>query len=141
MSTENPEQPADQSTPEPAPDEPETESAGSTLEQPPIDSGNSDAGLEAGDAAQADVIATEVVDPAQVRKAPRFRSFILVGVFSGLFIGLIVGVIAFHGADNLLFMTLVLMVDLTIVTTVLALLWAILSDRRSGRRGAAANRN
>lgn len=133
MSTENPPQPADQPADQ---DEPE-----STLERPPLEPADLEAAQNAGASDADDVVAAEVVDPALVRKAPRFRSFILVGVFSGLIAGFIVGLIAFWNSDNFGFKTMVLMVDLAIVTTVIALLWAILSDRRSARRAAATEQN
>lgn len=85
--------------------------------------------------AQNVVRAADVVDPAAVRRAPRFRSFVLAGVLSGLILGLIIGLIVFREPQNRTFLVLMLMVDLALITTLIALIWAVVSERRStGKR-------
>ncbi len=88
-----------------------------------------------------EVRAVDVVDPALVRKAPKFRSFILAGVFGGLILGLLIGVPVFWNSGNSTYKTIMLMVDLALVATAVALLWAIRSDRRSTRATTATKQN
>lgn len=116
------------------PDQPVSPEECSTLEEPPAEPLNEETGPGAEDELKDLKRAIDVVDPAVVRKAPRFRSFIAVGVLSGLILGLIIGLIAFRDPHNRTYMTMVLMVDLALVTTVAALVWAIIVERRSGRR-------
>lgn len=107
---------------------------GSTLEEPPTDPDRDGTAPVIQDE-QNVVRAADVVDPAAVRRAPRFRSFVLAGVFSGLVLGLIIGLIVFREPQNRTFLVLMLMVDLALITTLTALIWAIVSERRStGKR-------
>lgn len=81
------------------------------------------------------VRAADVVDPAVVRRAPKFKSFVLVGILTGLVLGLIIALFVFREPQNRTFLVLMFTFELTLITTLTALIWAVVSERRStGKR-------
>lgn len=79
----------------------------------------------------------DVVDPATVRRAPRLGRFIATGVLTGLVLGAVIGLALFRDAANRGATTAVFVLDVTVVTTIVAAVWAVVVDRR-GRRARPA---
>lgn len=77
--------------------------------------------------------AIDVVDPATVRRAPRLGRFIATGVLTGLVLGAVIGLALFRDAANRGATTAVFVLDVTVVTTIVAAVWAVVVDRRSRR--------
>lgn len=81
----------------------------------------------------------DVVDPATVRRAPRYRAFFTAGILLGAVLGLGVGGAWLQsGASQGVFKPgvyfTVILVTCTAVGAAVAGLWAVLADRRSLRR-------
>ncbi|WP_265520265.1 hypothetical protein [Oerskovia flava] len=79
------------------------------------------------------------VDPATVRRAPRYRAFFWTGAIAGIVLGSVLAAVLLSNpqASGLLkpgvYFT-VTVLGTTMVTVLLAGLWAVLADRRSLRR-------
>lgn len=74
----------------------------------------------------------ELVDPATVRRAPRFRAFLWAGAVTGLVIGFVVGLIVFPSNDR--GWTLAIFVtELAAAGVLIGAVVAVLLDRRSLR--------
>lgn len=74
----------------------------------------------------------ELVDPAAVRRAPRFRAFLWTGALVGLVLGLVVGLIVFPSHDR--GWTLAIFVtELAAAGVLIGAVVAVLLDRRSLR--------
>lgn len=74
----------------------------------------------------------ELVDPAAVRRAPRFRAFLWTGALVGLVLGLVVGLIVFPSDDR--GWTLAIFVtELAAAGVLIGAVVAVLLDRRSLR--------
>lgn len=92
-----------------------------------------------------DVELRQVIDPGQVRRAPRYQAFFVVGVLVGVILGLALGLYLLDTFDPSRDQPLskpgvwlaVLILGTTTVTTLLAGLAATVLDRRSIRRQGA----
>jgi hypothetical protein len=85
-----------------------------------------------------DVEVRDVIDPATVRRAPRYKAFFWTGALVGIVIGLplslyLVSTPAGQGMMKPGVYITVLTVFVTTVTTLLAGLFAVIADRRSLR--------
>lgn len=85
-----------------------------------------------------DVEVRDVVDPATVRRAPRYKAFFLTGALVGVVLGLLLSfyLVSSPSGSGLMkpgvYVT-VLTTFVTMVTTLLAGLFAVIADRRSLR--------
>jgi len=87
----------------------------------------------------------QVLDPADVRRAPRYKAFFVVGVLAGVVLGLALGLYLLSTYDPARDQPLskpgvwltVTIIGTTTATTLLAGLLATVLDRRSIRRQAA----
>ncbi|MFI8526423.1 hypothetical protein ACIGB8_18350 [Promicromonospora sukumoe] len=85
-----------------------------------------------------DVEVRDVVDPATVRRAPRYKAFFMTGALVGLVLGLLLSLylVGSPSGSGLMkpgvYIT-VLTAFVTMVTTLLAGLFAVIADRRSLR--------
>ena len=114
-------------------DQPVTETAPVTESAPAPETSPESATAPEGE----QVRAIDVVDPADVRRAPKFGAFITFGLLSGIVLGLIGGLIVFHGKPTSGWTLGIFVFDVTIITTIAALLWAIFADRRSVKKSRA----
>ena len=86
-----------------------------------------------------DVEVREVVDPATVRRAPRYKAFFWAGALVGIVLGLALSLYLVNSPSGAAMMkpgvyVTVLTAFVTMVTTLLAGLFAVLADRRSLHR-------
>lgn len=127
-----PEQPADAAPPE------------RPADAAPADQPEAPRGVEGGTPVADDVELAAVVDPARVRRAPRYKAFFWVGAVVGIVLGAVLG-FWLVGQDDpatgepvpLLKPGVYISVTIlgtTMVTVLLAGLLAVLADRRSLRR-------
>lgn len=97
----------------------------------PPASDDDDAASAAEDVAETAPV-VELVDPAAVRRAPRFRAFLWTGALVGLVLGLVVGLIVFPSRDR--GWTLAIFVtELAAAGVLIGAVVAVLLDRRSLR--------
>ncbi|HEV6953198.1 MAG TPA: histidine kinase [Promicromonospora sp.] len=85
-----------------------------------------------------DVEVRAVVDPATVRRAPRYRAFFWTGAIVGLVLGLVLSLYLVGSPSGASLMkpgvyVTVLTAGVTLGTTLIALLVAVIADRRSLR--------
>ena len=85
-----------------------------------------------------DVEVRDVVDPATVRRAPRYKAFFLTGALVGIILGLALSFYLVSTPSGTALMkpgvyVTVLTTFVTTVTTLLAGLFAVIADRRSLR--------
>jgi hypothetical protein len=86
----------------------------------------------------ADVEVRDVIDPATVRRAPRYRAFFATGALVGIVLGLALSLYLVNSPSGAAMMKpgvyiTVLTAFVTMVTTLLAGLFAVIADRRSLR--------
>lgn len=74
----------------------------------------------------------DVVDPALVRRAPRFKAFALAGIVVGLVAGLLLNVLVLPD-DHPTWSRTIFTVEVTLVALAVAIVWALVADRRSAR--------
>ncbi|GAA1865650.1 hypothetical protein [Myceligenerans crystallogenes] len=91
---------------------------------------------QGGETVASDVDLHDVVDRADVRRAPRYSRFLLVGVVAGLVIGLVVSLIFLQTPEAEAMMkpgvyVTVMTAFIVTFTTLVAGLLAVLADRRS----------
>ncbi len=85
-----------------------------------------------------DVEVRDVIDPATVRRAPRYKAFFITGALVGVVLGLLLSLylVSSPSGGSLMkpgvYIT-VLTAFVTMVTTLLAGLFAVIADRRSLR--------
>jgi len=124
------------------PAEPATPSGTSTAPEPTTGAGPTTAvgpTSTEGTASPGEVEIEDVVDPATVRRAPRYRAFFTAGILLGAVLGLGVGGAWLQsGASQGVFKPgvyfTVILVTCTALGAAVAGLWAVLADRRSLRR-------
>ncbi|MFD6142804.1 hypothetical protein [Promicromonospora sp. NPDC060271] len=85
-----------------------------------------------------DVEVRDVIDPASVRRAPRYKAFFWTGALIGIVLGLGLSLYLVNSPSGAAMMkpgvyVTVLTAFVTMVTTLLAGLFAVLADRRSLR--------
>ena len=85
-----------------------------------------------------DVEVRDVIDPATVRRAPRYKAFFWTGALVGIVIGLALSLYLVNSPSGAAMMKpgvyiTVLTAFVTMVTTLLAGLFAVIADRRSLR--------
>ncbi|WP_129782856.1 hypothetical protein [Promicromonospora panici] len=85
-----------------------------------------------------DVDVRDVIDPASVRRAPRYKAFFWTGALIGIVLGLGLSLYLVNSPSGAAMMKpgvyiTVLTAFVTMVTTLLAGLFAVLADRRSLR--------
>jgi Mg/Co/Ni transporter MgtE len=85
-----------------------------------------------------DVEVRDVIDPASVRRAPRYKAFFWTGALVGIVLGLAVSLYLVSSPSGAAMMkpgvyVTVLTAFVTMVTTLLAGLFAVIADRRSLR--------
>ncbi|WP_454850845.1 hypothetical protein [Promicromonospora soli] len=85
-----------------------------------------------------DVEVRDVIDPATVRRAPRYKAFFWTGALVGIVLGLALSLYLVNSPSGAAMMKpgvyiTVLTAFVTMVTTLLAGLFAVLADRRSLR--------
>jgi hypothetical protein len=85
-----------------------------------------------------DVEVRDVIDPATVRRAPRYKAFFWTGALVGIVLGLALALYLVNSPSGAAMMKpgvyiTVLTAFVTMVTTLLAGLFALLADRRSLR--------
>ena len=85
-----------------------------------------------------DVEVRDVIDPATVRRAPRYKAFFWTGALVGIVVGLPLSLYLVSSPSGLGMMkpgvyVTVLTVFITMMTTLLAGLFAVIADRRSLR--------
>jgi hypothetical protein len=85
-----------------------------------------------------DVEVRDVIDPATVRRAPRYKAFFFTGALVGIVLGLALSLYLVSTPSGAAMMKpgvyiTVLTAFVTMVTTLLAGLFAVLADRRSLR--------
>lgn len=85
-----------------------------------------------------DVEVRDVIDPATVRRAPRYKAFFWTGALVGIVLGLALSVYLVNSPSGAAMMkpgvyVTVLTAFVTMVTTLLAGLFAVIADRRSLR--------
>jgi hypothetical protein len=86
-----------------------------------------------------DVEVRDVIDPATVRRAPRYKAFFWTGALVGIVLGLALSLYLVSSPSGAAMMkpgvyVTVLTAFVTMVTTLLAGLFAVIADRRSLRR-------
>jgi Mg/Co/Ni transporter MgtE len=86
-----------------------------------------------------DVEVRDVIDPATVRRAPRYKAFFWTGALIGLVLGLALSLYLVNSPSGAAMMkpgvyVTVLTAFVTMVTTLLAGLFAVIADRRSLRK-------
>jgi len=86
-----------------------------------------------------DVEVRDVIDPASVRRAPRYKAFFWTGALIGIVLGLALSLYLVNSPSGAAMMkpgvyVTVLTAFVTMVTTLLAGLFAVIADRRSLRR-------
>ncbi|WP_419704606.1 hypothetical protein [Promicromonospora sp. NFX87] len=85
-----------------------------------------------------DVEVRDVIDPASVRRAPRYKAFFWTGALIGIVLGLSLSLYLVNSPSGAAMMkpgvyVTVLTAFVTMVTTLLAGLFAVIADRRSLR--------
>jgi hypothetical protein len=85
-----------------------------------------------------DVEVRDVIDPATVRRAPRYKAFFWTGALVGIVLGLALSLYLVNSPSGAAMMkpgvyVTVLTAFVTMVTTLLAGLFAVIADRRSLR--------
>jgi Mg/Co/Ni transporter MgtE len=85
-----------------------------------------------------DVEVRDVIDPASVRRAPRYKAFFWTGALIGIVLGLGLSLYLVNSPSGTAMMkpgvyVTVLTAFVTMVTTLLAGLFAVIADRRSLR--------
>lgn len=85
-----------------------------------------------------DVEVRDVIDPASVRRAPRYKAFFWTGALIGIVLGLALSLYLVNSPSGAAMMkpgvyVTVLTAFVTMVTTLLAGLFAVIADRRSLR--------
>lgn len=85
-----------------------------------------------------DVEVRDVIDPASVRRAPRYKAFFWTGALIGIVLGLALALYLVNSPSGAAMMkpgvyVTVLTAFVTMVTTLLAGLFAVIADRRSLR--------
>ncbi|GAA4707136.1 hypothetical protein APR04_003756 [Promicromonospora umidemergens] len=85
-----------------------------------------------------DVEVRDVIDPASVRRAPRYKAFFWTGALVGIVLGLALSLYLVSSPSGAAMMkpgvyVTVLTAFVTMVTTLLAGLFAVIADRRSLR--------
>ena len=85
-----------------------------------------------------DVEVRDVIDPASVRRAPRYKAFFWTGALVGIVLGLALSLYLVGSPSGVAMMkpgvyVTVLTAFVTMVTTLLAGLFAVIADRRSLR--------
>jgi hypothetical protein len=85
-----------------------------------------------------DVEVRDVIDPASVRRAPRYKAFFWTGALIGIVLGLGLSLYLVNSPSGAAMMkpgvyVTVLTAFVTMVTTLLAGLFAVIADRRSLR--------
>jgi hypothetical protein len=86
-----------------------------------------------------DVEVRDVIDPATVRRAPRYKAFFWTGALVGIVLGLALSLYLVSSPSGAAMMkpgvyVTVLTAFVTMVTTLLAGMFAVIADRRSLRR-------